>query len=246
MAEEKKKGWILWLGLAAVLGLLAGCATAPEPADTAKPRSVLLAPTLIDARLGSGLEIGAPAVHRLIAQVLWEQDVQVGTLEGEQFDAIWDSAIRGVSLPPATEENATRTRYDVAFDAVVGALRERGDRFDALLISSLVVRPGSINGGSVWWDGVRRGLPVDARGPYDMLPSFRRGAKTPCVSLRVIAYDANGTRLFERVGGLEVANRISFEGEAGGGHWSKREDLFRDDKALRQGVQLALGPFLRN
>ena len=83
------------LALGVWLALLAGCATAPEPTPPPKPRSVLLAPTGYDERLASRLEAGAPAVHKLIGQVLWEQDVQVGTLPDTDFAGLWSAASRG-------------------------------------------------------------------------------------------------------------------------------------------------------
>jgi hypothetical protein len=230
---------VLSLGLA----VLAGCATAPEPAPPPKPRSVLLAPTRFDERLANRLEAGAQAVHRLIGQVLWEQDVQVGTLPLTDFAGLWDAAREGVPALAGAAQDPD-ARYDATVGAMVGALRTRGARFDALVIPYLTVRPGAVNGHSVMWDGVTRRLPLETRHRADVLLPVRRGIATPCTSLRVIAYDAAGHRLFERVGGLEVANRLSLDG--GTGTWGERDDLFQDPKALRQGVQVALGPFLRN
>lgn len=240
MNEKKRSGiGLLLLAFAA----LTACATGPAPVSAPMPRSVLLAPTGVEGRL-AGLKDGVPTVHKLIGQVLFEQDVQVGTVSSEELAAIWEIASRGLTAESVSRD--PEHARDMAVDAVVDALRARGSRFDALLVPYLVVRNGSINGTSVWWDGVRRQVPVDAAHRHDVLMPMRRGMRTPCISLRVVAYDAHGSRLFERTGGLEVANRLTIANSGSYGSWSARDDLFQDPEALRRGVQVALRPFLRN
>ena len=172
MNAKKRSGLgLLFLGFAA----LGGCATGPAPVSAPMPRSILLAPTAVEGRLAGQLEAGVPTVHKLIGQVLWEQDVQVGTLSSEELAAIWEIASRSVALEDAARD-PERTR-DLAVDAVVDTLRAKGSRFDALVIPYLVVRNGSINGTSVWWDGVRRQLPVDAPHRHNVLMPMRRGLR---------------------------------------------------------------------
>jgi hypothetical protein len=235
--------------IGAILGvwmaiLLVGCVTSPE-ASLPKPRSVMLAPTAVDTRLAARLEPGAPAIHKLIGQVLYEQDVQVGTIDLAELDSYWQAASHAIeqSAVSATPGSGN-TSFDAAIQFLVSNLRSRGSSFDALVLPYVTVRPGSINGRAVVWDGVSRRLPFQSEKHGEFFMQ-RRVRRTPCTSLYVIAFDAQGRRLFERVGGLEVASRLQ-QLDNGQGRWTERTDLFEDPDALRPGVQLALRPFLRN
>lgn len=233
----------------AVLGawmavLLAGCATPPDAA-VPRPRSVMLAPTAVDTRLAARLEPGAPAIHRLIGQVLHEQDVQVGTVDLDEFDRYWQDASQAIEQSAVSAApGGAGTSFDAAIRFLVTSLRSRGSSFDALVLPYVTVRPGSINGKAVVWDGVSRRLPFHSETHGDFFME-RRVRRTPCTSLYVIAFDARGRRLFERVGGLEVASRLQQLAD-GRGRWTERTDLFQDPDALRPGVRIALRPFLRN
>jgi hypothetical protein len=234
--------WILaaiWL-----LGVLA-CASTPEPAGLALPRAVLLAPTRFDPRLAGELEPGARTLDDVIGRMLWERDVQVNAPSRSEFLAMWDAASQGVALAQGAAPDGDGARYDAAVLALADALRARGSNFDALVFPHLTLRPGAVNGHAVMWDGVARRLPFARhRDAANLL--VRRGVQAPCTSLRVIAYDARGERLFERVGGLEVAKQVILARDGSGGSWSDRDDLFQDPRALRDGVEVALGPLLRN
>jgi hypothetical protein len=59
----------------------------------------------------------------------------------------------------------------------------------------------------------------------------------PGVSLRVVAYAKDGTRLFEQRGGLEVAIEYF-----AGLQTRPRQDLFQDASAVEEGVAIALAP----
>jgi hypothetical protein len=96
------------------------------------------------------------------------------------------------------------------------------------------------------WDGVARRLPLSYKNRDVSFLVVRRRVEAPCTSLGVVAYGAHGERLFERIGGLEVAKQlwVSVDGRRRG--WSDRRDLFQDERAVRDGVEEALEPLLRN
>lgn len=233
-----KRGWILGL-LGA--GLLA-CATSPQLPGR-QPKAVLLAPTSIDFLLAEDLRPGAPIVHELIGRLLGEQEVRVNAPALPEFYTLWrDAALAGAASDTGRTDAAA---HDVAVQALLDSLRARGENFDALLVPYLTVRPGSVTGPFVTWDGVARRLPLFDKHRGAAFRA-RRPIYTSCTSLGVVAYGAHGERLFERIGGLEVAKRmwVSDDGRRGG--WNDREDLFQDAKALRNGVEEALQPLLRN
>jgi hypothetical protein len=223
----------------AVFGVwLGACATAPDAVPIAKPRVVLLAPTSFDSRLSARLEAGATVVDELLGHVLWRDDVEVHRTRGALFRDAWLAAARSAATDSPGGDRHDRTVY-----ALVQDLQARGARFDALVIPYLTLRRGSVYGHSVHWDGVTRRLPLDPRQRDAGFLLARRGVEAPCTSLRVIAYDARGVRLFEGLGGLEVASRLHLDG--GRGSLRERSDLFQDAGALRDGVHVALRPLLR-
>jgi hypothetical protein len=190
------------LGLAlAFAGLwLAACATAPDVDPIPKPRVVLLAPTGFDPRLAERLAPGAAVVDELLGNVLWGGDVEVNRARRAAFREAWLSAARGAELLPVAAADGL-DRHDRTVVALVHDLKSRGELFDALVVPYLTLRRGSVYGNSVRWDGVTRRLPFDPR-HRDATLIARRCVEAPCTSLRVIAYDARGERLFEGVGGL--------------------------------------------
>jgi hypothetical protein len=242
---DRKSGYGRWL-LLAVWSVLAlgACASAPDP-EVVLPRAVLLAPTRFDPRLADRLEPGAHRLDELIGRLLWERDVRVSAPPQPDFRVLWKAAAEGVALEPDAPVDLEDVRYDAAVVALTHALHARGVSFDALLLPYLTVRPGAVQGHAVMWDGVTRRLPFSQRKPAADFLLSRRGIQAPCTSLRVIAYDARGERLFERLGGLEVARQVTLTRDGSGRSWSDREDLFQDPRALRDGVEVALGPLLR-
>ena len=220
-----------------------GCATSPEVLPGPRPRAVLLAPTSVDLRLAEELRAGAPIIHEMIGRLLWEQDVQVNAPPLPEFYALWRQAAVSAGNPGAPSDSAA---YDVSVHALLEGLRAQGANFDALLIPYLTIRPGKVTGQSVMWDGVARRLPLSYKHRDAAFLVVRRRVEAPCTSLGVVAYGAHGERLFERIGGLEVAKQMWVSDDGHRRRWNDREDLFQDEKALRDGVEEALEPLLRN
>ena len=236
-------GWI-------VAGLLSawlpGCVTQPDALPGPKPRAVLIAPTSVDQRLAEPLRAGAPLVQQMIAQLLWAQDLRVDSPALPEFSALWREAALAAGAVGGPDQGGVASGQDLAVRALLDRLRERGRQFDALLVPYLTVRPGVVTGQSVMWDGVARRLPLDYRNRDAFFLVARRRVEAPCTSLGVVAYDARGERLFERLGGLEVARRMWVSDDGHRRRWDDREDLFQDEQALRSGVEVALRPLLRN
>jgi len=231
-----KGGWSVGL----LVAVLAGCATSPTALPIPKPHAVLLAPTTVDTLMASDLRSGAPIVHQMIGQLLWEQDMQVNAPPLPEFYELWRQAAETTGSEAAPVPLAVN---DVAVRMLLDGLRARGENFDALLVPYLTVRRGTVTGESVRWDGVARRLPFSYQNRDPFLVA-QRGVSAACTSLGVIAYGPHGERLFERIGGLEVAKRMWVDGHRRG--WNDRDDLFQDENALRSGVKEALYPLLTN
>jgi hypothetical protein len=224
---------------------LCACAGTSEPDLGPLPEidAVLLAPLGVTQK--RALEPGAEVLDELITRVLWERDLRVQAPPADQIRADWNAATRDAAqAEPAATGDADAARFDRAAAALVAAFRARGTEFDALLIPALVIRQGKVVGQSVQWDGVVRNLPLEYENRDKAHIEARRRLETRCTSLRVLAYGADGKRLFERYGGLEVTQRMKIA--EGNWSWTLRGDLFRKREDLESGVRVALRPLLRD
>jgi hypothetical protein len=236
-------GWDARLLAALLLATLA-CATKPPEPPMPRVSSVLLAPISFNQKLPDLLEPGAPSVHELVSGALWEQDIRVDSPPLAEFDATWRAEAKSIGTLYGPDGKLDPTRYDAAVRELVTAYRARGTQFDALVITYLAMRPGVVTGQSVAWDGVVRNLPLEYKNRDRGHIQARRGLSTRCTSVQVLVYDAEGNRLFDRFGGLEVAQRMQIVDD--NWRWTERGDLFRNRKDLEEGVRVALQPLFRD
>ena len=231
-------------GLAVMLLSNLACATKPPEPPLPHISSVLVAPMNFNQDLPEKLDAGAPVVHELLSGLIYQRDIRVSSVPFEEFHDIWIAEAKAVGTLYDAEGNLDPARYDEAVRSLVAAYRKRGAEFDVLLIPYLAVRPGSVVGQSVKWDGTTQRLPLEYRNRDRAHLEARRGLQVGCTSLHVLAYDAEGKRLFERYGGLEVMQRMQID--ENGWRWASRDDLFRKRTDLEEGVAIALEPLLEN
>lgn len=227
--------------------LLSMLACASKPADEPPlPRisAVLLAPVSFNQNLPAPLEKGAPIVQEIVAGVLWEWDIRVSAPPADEFQGTWKNEGQSVGSLYGADGKLDPARFDAAVNALIAAYRARGVQFDALVIPYLAVRSGAITGQSVGWDGTSRQLPLERSNRDVTHMVARRGLHARCTSVLVLVYDAQGKRLFERYGGLEVAQRMQMA--EGHWRWTDRGDLFRNRKDLEEGVRFALQPLIED
>jgi hypothetical protein len=167
----------------------------------------------------------------------------VNTPAPADFRNAWLTAAKSVGSLYGPDGRFDPARYDAVARSLVQVYRGRGEQFEILLIPYLIYRDGAVVGQSVQWDGVARHLPFEYANRDVTHMESRRGLKAACISLRVVAYDADGNRLFETYGGLEVAVRMKLA--EGRWTWTERGDLFRDRDDLEEGTRVALKPLLR-
>jgi hypothetical protein len=230
--------------LAALLLATLACATKPAEPPLPRVASVLLAPVSFNQNLPAPLEPGVPIVHEVVSGVLWEQDIRVISPPTDEFHGIWKSEGQTVGSLYGPDGKLDPARFDAVVSALAAAYRARGAQFDALLISYIAVRPGVVTGQSVEWDGVVHRLPLEYKHRDRGHLQARRGLTVRCTSIQVLAYDSQGNRLFDRSGGLEVAQRMQIVDD--NWRWTERGDLFRNRKDLEQGVRVALQQMLGN
>jgi hypothetical protein len=222
--------------LVAALVAALGCATTPP---RVAPERVLLAPVSFNQTLPEALEPGVQVVRDEMAAQLVERGVAVSAPPLTEFHDVWLGAAREIGTLYDAKGRLDAERFADASRALVAAYRSRSE-FDVLLLGYLDVRVATVRGGRASWDGVKRLVPIDFGGGRKELVRWPNRFQLPCVSLRVLAYTADGAALFEERGGLDVA----IEYLAGSLESRPRQDLFADASALREGVGIALAPLL--
>jgi hypothetical protein len=219
------------------------CASAPKAAPLPRVLSVLLAPMSFNQNLPAPLDAGSSIVLEVLSGTLWKQDIQVVAPPTQEFQEVWTSQAKTtVGTLYGADGKLDRTRYDAAVRALASTYHSRGVSFDAIVIPYLAARRGSVTGQSVSWDGTSHRLPVERPNRDVTQIEVRRGLEVGCTSVLVLVYDAQGTLLFERYGGLEVAQRM--QAAEGRWRWTERGDLFRNRNDLEEGVRIALQPLL--
>jgi hypothetical protein len=117
-------------------------------------------------------------------------------------------------------------------------LEHRVGRFDALLLPRLLLRPVRFRGAEVRFDGVARRLRL-VNVPRGTMPSHLAG-ETTALSLAVDVYSADGRPLHSGRGGLDLALELDLASDRS----ELREDALSDRAALREGIGVALAPYL--
>jgi hypothetical protein len=229
---------LLAIGLAA-----AGCArpAAVSPAGAPPARSVLLFPLNVVVPMPTGLESGAASVSEALHAYLEAHANRVETLDPAAARAAWLAAAQELKA----ELGETQMSFDGAARVLARTLhRER--RFDALVLPWLVLRPAKVHGRTVTWDGVTRTLRVvggDQRTHF-LLADFEAQAAAP--SLQVAVFAADGGKLSEAVGGLDLIHLMLIVGDPPqiDAQVLPSSQILADHANVSEGIALALDPFL--
>lgn len=227
-----------WIGAACI----ALCACVHGPPSPRAAQTFVVAPLNFNQQLPEILAPGVPILHDQIRALLEARGARVITPAFAEFHDAWLTSAKEVSTLYDAKGNLDPARFDSAVAALARSYGAQLESFDAMLLAYLEARAVVIRGGYAQWDGVLRRVRVQFQDHKDShLPL--RGIEAPCTSLRVLAYTPEGARLFDRRAGLEVV--YDFE-VSPGLQVIPRGDLFRDDRTLREGVQQALAPLLRD
>lgn len=188
--------------------------------------------------LVSELHGGSAPVRAEIEGYLRDHDREVEWVNLVEAKSAWKRA-----LEKAKEESAIESTPAIFADELAS---ERS--FDALLMPSILLHETSALHGFVEWDGVKRRI------RYSRAPSQRMGQRfarsfwlgVPVTSVHFLVFSRGGERVFEGRGGLEIAVEVgrAREGSRSRLDFHPRGDLFDDRGTLREGVAVALGPYL--
>lgn len=208
-----------------------------------------MAPLNVAVRAPADLAGKGEPVWTELLSYFQQQGRQVAVLSPLSAERLWLAAISGLDL--TDRQAALHTGYSRFAREVSG---HRG--FDLLVVPSLVMRPARVSGLHASWDGVQRPVPNaatalrrgigDLTGPNADLLAGGLTGKVAAASLHVVVLRADGTRVYDGLGGLDVLQEARRENSPDGGlRFAARDQPFSNQKWLAEGVQRAFeGPLL--
>jgi hypothetical protein len=196
--------------------------------------------------LPSEISEGAAPVQREVLAYLAERDLSIERL---------GLGPGRTALRRAAAEARRRGTPDAAREIFVQALAQERS-FDVVVMPSLLLHGVQVTDSSGTWNGVRRRLamlnaPVRATGRAD--DTFAEGVAAGGISgdvmatsLHVMVFSAQGERVFEGMGGLDFIHDIDLAPARQSYHYDLRRKvrLLGDPKLVREGVEIAFGPYL--
>ena len=227
-----------------------GCTTpakytiAPGHEGAPGVRRVLLCPLNVAVSLPSEISRGAKPVHSELGAYLRERGLEVEHLSLPEARRRWHEAVAEAAQARSSDAGSVFARD---LGAWLG--------FDAILMPSLVLHSVRVTDSSGTWDGVRRRVHMTnlpSRGMGIEADTFTKGVafggttgSVMATSLHVRVYSADGRRVFEGQGGLDFAQEADLS-SAHRRSWEliMKSGLLRDPEILREGVEIALGPYL--
>jgi hypothetical protein len=231
-----------------------GCLTPPHPYAIASGRegapgakAFLLLPLNLVVALPGELERPSGRVSQLTADYLAACGKDVSSVSLYSARDFWRGAVRDVEQ----SEDAERT-FDTAAPLFVRRIRE-SQPFDALVMPSLVYRTARIAQGSrfVAWDGVKRELETvnEPRNVGGFHVVIDPAGEMPAVSLHVLVFDADGERIFESYGGLDLVHKFDFSSAPKvltKGHLNMplKSRRLGDEAAISEGIAVTFEPYL--
>jgi hypothetical protein len=179
-----------------------------------------------------GLDVANDRITALLLTHLESKGVEVEKVDPAEFKKASEAAHRAEQKRRKSETSGV-VAAEVVFGDLVPAILEDLDESAQLVISPSIVMRTAVYKGTrtIVWDGVRRRERVGA----DMIMS----GSTAAASIRISVFDREGDRVFSGYGGLEPPFMI----DSASMKYVLREDLFQDERNLREGICIALYPY---
>jgi len=219
-------------------------AAAPAPAPELAAQRVLLFPlNVVGVPLPTEVEAGADAVASELRAYLESRGVAVEALG---LGAARDAWLRA-AVAHKQEAGPEKMSLEGAASVLARQLREEHD-FDALLLPWIEMKAAKMKDGELAWDGVERKVEFYPLGKAKrarwVLGRLRIWVKVP--SLRVLGVSPAGEKLFDAAGGLDLVEEAELDVSAAKMNFNMvpKDAIFTDRAHLREGIAIALAPFL--
>lgn len=179
-----------------------------------------------------GLDVENARINATIVRHLESKGITIEQVDGRKFRELSNSAVRKIRTQRKSGASGV-VSADVEFGDIVPELLAGLDKSPDLVIApNLLMRSAEYQGTrTIVWDGVRRRETVS---DWSM-----SGSDIPVASLHVSVYAKDGTRVFSGFGGLEPVFRIDTVKKK----YIQREDLFEDERNLKEGTCIAFYPY---
>jgi hypothetical protein len=225
--------------------LVAGCASGPrllhkheyslspgQAHHAELARALLLPIDSTNEKPVRGLEIANDRITALVAEHLAAQGITVDRVDPHELRGAMVAAKNAV-LQERKSGTSGVVSAEVTFEDVIPHVLEKLElKADLVVAPNIVMRAADYQGSrTIAWDGVKRRETV-----FDLQMS---GGGLPAASIQVSVHSMEGTRVFLGYGGLEPVFRIDRALEK----FVQREDLFQDDRNLREGICIAFYPY---
>lgn len=242
------RGLAAAFALVLALGCLLGCAKAPKRGRSvllgAENRVLLILPLNVATVMPRELEYVSPILWEELETYLRADDRKLKTISAQSAHSLWLKSIKQVRAGP----QGARAGFDDAARVLAIELRKQTE-FDAMVAPSLYVREAPIANRSASWDGVEREIDFEARGIEARgFVSIPLEGAAPAASLHVAVFDANGDKILDAKGGLELLARVRVTKDDASGQptfvFEPRSDLFQNREHVREGIGLAFAPLL--
>jgi len=237
------------LAIAAMAALALACASAPRNEASIQAgrsaRVLMVLPLNVAMPVPKGLGDRSPAVRREIENYLRGHGKRLKTVSYRDARRLW----------VASSEQARRAAesgevdYAAAARLLVLELR-RHTEFDAVIAPSVFIQQASMTGTRASWDGVTRVIEIRRDNRRILRPAVSGSSTARAASLHVVVFDADGQKLQEGQGGLDLLVRARVDEGFGeivdNRFWlfESRLDFFGNREHLREGIAQALEPFL--
>ncbi len=223
-----------------------GCASKPQRSVLlgTENRVFLVLPLNLAAVLPPELEGVSPIVWEELERYLRAQGKQLKTVSRQTARNLWLKSIKQVRAG----EKGVKAGFDDAARALAIELHKHAE-FDTMLAPSLFVREAPIANRAVYWDGVERELEIAARGleARSLAATPVEGA-APAASIHIIVFDAEGNKIHEGKGGLELLVRVRVAGTGQSGvpsfAFEPRNNLFENREHIQEGIAAAFALLL--
>ncbi len=239
----------LRVATAALCGALWACGGPAGTPHTVVFERVVVAPVDLVVEIDLQLDEAAQRVH---AEIVRQLQAQPGARVAEIFEpeahALWRECLSIV-----TSSGELPRTLDTTLEVFARELTHHDD-FDLLLVPSLAWRDARIAGHTARWDGVRRrlslrGLPRSgsspgANGDFQIVKGL---SETTGLSLHISALTPTGRLVYSGWGGLDLVHDLRLRGRSGSDQTTLvlQPDPLDDPEHVREGVRLALGPYVR-
>lgn len=216
---------------------------------------VVLAPLNLPVPVPAEVEDAVPIVERALIDAFQARGARVGVIHPSDAYQLWRAAAS--AIPPSGDPAADLRNAARKFAEAM----ETTERYDVLILPSLVLREARVSGRNATWDGVTRRIPVRTSASAEethtapdapvfdtsegLAASPQWGGKIAGLSLHMLSFRP-GFKPRERFAGLDIVHEtVQVRDPAGAGAKTElrpRADLFTDREELHEAIEAAVEP----